>query len=143
MAVLILACFGFLPPENFHWTKKEVNQSVAVNQSVTLSWKGKYTALESNQDRVVIFKRYPEHDSSAAVHIGSAGIINNQHAGRVSFSKSPFKPHIAVLQSASVTEPAIIIKDITKQDEGFYRIEVNVGAAVVANHAIFVTVYGK
>ena len=119
-----------------------MNQSVAVNQSITLSWKGKYTAHESSQSRIVVFKRYAQNNSSAVVQVGGIAII--PLVGPKPFFQSPFRPHIDVVQSASaISEPAITIQDVTKQDEAFYRIEVIVGSAVVASYTIFLTVFGN
>ena len=119
-----------------------MNQSVAVNQSITLSWKGKYTAHESSQSRIVVFKRYAQNNSSAVVQVGGIAII--PLVGPKPFFQSPFRPHIDFVQSASaISEPAITIQDVTKQDEAFYRIEVIVGSAVVASYTIFLTVFGN
>ena len=130
-------------PEGFQWTEKEVNQSIAVNQSVTLSWKGTYSDGQSSQNRAIRFKRYPQNNSSAVVQIGVASVFP-QAAGPDTNYQSPFKPRIAVIESASaLTEPAITIQDVTKQDEAFYRIEVFIGSAVVASHTVFLTVFGN
>ena len=119
-----------------------MNQSAAVNQSITLSWKGKYTAHESSQNRIVVFKRYAQNNSSVVVQIGGIAII--PHVGPKPFFQTPFRPHIDVVLSASpISEPAITIQDVTKQDEVFYRIEVIVGSAVVASYTIFLTVFGN
>ena len=112
-----------------------------MSQSITLSWKGRYTAQESSENRIVVFKRYPKNNNSAVVQIGSFVVIPNNPKP---FYQNPCRPLITVSQSASViSEPAITIQDVTKQDEAFYRIEVNVGAAVVANHTIFLKVFGS
>ena len=122
-----------------------MNQSVAVRQSVTLSWNISYTAQESSQARNILFNRYPQHDSSAVVRIGIVALASFSSVPGKLFPviDSPFEPRIVVPKSASVTEPAITIQDVTKQDEAFYRIEVRVGTTPVANHTIFLTVYGN
>ena len=126
---------------------KEVNQSVVVSQPVTLSWKATYTPQESSQSQDVVFRRYPQHNNSAVVLIGSVGFYIYQTVGRFPFCLSPFKPRITVhpvAESATaVTEPAITILNVTKEDEAFYWIEVNINDASVTSHTIFLTVLGN
>ena len=119
-----------------------MNQSVAVSQSVTLSWNVTFTAQENRQSPRVLLKRYPQHNSLAEELIGVIGVTS---AGGAVFPSitSPLQPRITVPRSASVTEPTITISDATKHDEGFYRIEVEVGGRAVANHTIFLTVFGN
>ena len=120
-----------------------MNQSAAVNTSITLSWKGSYSAEQSSQNRAIRFKRYPQNNSSAVVQIGIASILP-LITGLDTNYQSPFKPRIAVIESASaLSEPAITIQDVTKQDEAFYRIEVFIGTATVASHTIFLMVFGN
>ena len=122
-----------------------MNQSVVIRQSLTLSWKGTLTAQERSQAYTFLFTRFPQRDSSAVVQtIGGFGF------GVASLVLVPFRltslaPRIDFPQSASAAEPAITIQNVTKQDEGFYRIEVFVGfgRAAVANHTIFLTVFGN
>ena len=107
-----------------------MNQSVEVNESVTLSWKVSYTSGEISQDRDVVFSRHPQNNSSTVVQIGTIAIVLRLNTQP--FVQSPFKPRIVVVESPSaISEPAITIQDVTKQDEAFYRIEVKVGATVV------------
>ena len=136
----MLWLFRFPLPEGFQWTKKEVNQSVVVSQSVTLSWNVTYTGQESSQNRVVVFKRYPHNNSSAMMQMGSIFTIPLANTTY----QNPFKPRITVVESAStISELAIIIQNVTKQDEAFYRIEVDVGGTVVSSQAKFLTVLGN
>ena len=125
---------------------KEVNQSVAVSQSVTLSWKATYTPQESSLAQDVLFRRYPQHNNSAVVRIGFTGFVVSR-LGRIPYFVSPFKPRITVPVVASsataITEPAITILNVTKEDEAFYWIEVFVNDASVTNHTIFLTVLGN
>ena len=121
-----------------------MNKSVAVNQSITLSWKLTYTAQEKSQVRIVEFKRYVQQNNSlTVVQIGAIGFFppsSNPHY------TADFSQRIAVVKSASaITEPAITIQDATKQDEAFYRIEVSIGTPLVPvdNHTIFLTVFGN
>ena len=119
-----------------------MNRSVGVNNSITLSWKGAYTALEKRQFRGVSFKCYPQHNNSSAVeHIGAIIVFaGDPTPGYI----ATYKQRISVVKSASaIREPAITIQDMTKQDEAFYWIEVFVGKASVANHTIFLTVFGN
>ena len=119
-----------------------MNQSVAVSKSVTLSWKVAYTAEESNHNRQVIFKRYPQNNSSASVDIGSIIVIPGKR--KTFYEDGIFEPRIAVVRSTSaISEPAFIIQHATKQDEAFYQIEVEVGTTVVASDTIFLTVFGN
>ena len=126
---------------------KEVNQSVVVNQSVTLSWKATYTPQESSLAQHVVFRRYPQHNNSAVVLIGWTGFTVSQVAGRFPYFVSPFKPRITVpgvAESATaITEPAITILNVRKEDEAFYWIEVFINDASVTNHTIFLTVLGN
>ena len=119
-----------------------MNQSVAVSQSVTLSWNVTFTDQENKQSPKVLLKRYPQHNSLAEELIGVIGVTSAGDAVFPSIT-SPLQPRIIVPQSASVTEPAITINEATKQDEGFHRIEVEVGGTAVANHTIFLTVFGN
>ena len=121
-----------------------MNQSVEVQGTITLSWNVTFTDQENKQSPKVLLERYPQHNSLAEELIGIIGVTSA--GGAVfPFVTSPFKPHIVVPQSASVSvsEPAITINEATKQDEGFYRIEVEVGGRAVANHTIFLTVFGN
>ena len=126
---------------------KEVNQSVAVSQPVTLSWKATYTPQENSQAQAVVFRRYPQHNNSTVVPIGSVGFFVVPDRGRFRLITSPFKPRITVhgfAESATaVTEPAITILNVTKEDEAFYWIEVKINDASVTNHTIFLTVLGN
>ena len=126
---------------------KEVNQSVAVSQPVTLSWKATFTPQENSQSQVVIFRRYPQHNNSAVVKIGSVGFFVVPGTGRYSLVASELKPRIIVhpvAESATdVTEPAFTILNVTKEDEAFYWIEVFVNGASATNHTIFLTVLGN
>ena len=126
---------------------KEVNQSVAVSQSVTLSWKATYTPQESSQAQFAVFRRYPQHNNSAVVTIGRTSFVLAQVAGRFLFTSSPFGPRITVhgvAESATaITEPAITILNVSEEDEAFYWIEVGINDASVANHTIFLTVLGN
>ena len=119
-----------------------MNQSVEVQGTITLSWNVTFTAQENKQSPKVLLKRYPQHNSLAEEFIGIIGVAS---AGGAVFPSitSPLQPRIVVPQSACVTEPAITISDATKYDEGFYRIEVRVGGTAVANHTIFLTVFGN
>ena len=119
-----------------------MNQSVAVSQSVKLSWNVTFTAQENRQSPRVLLKRYPQHNSLAEELIGVIGVTSVGGTVLPSIT-SPLQPRIVVLRSASVTEPAITISDATKHDEAFYRIEVEVGGRAVANHTIFLTVFGN
>ena len=120
-----------------------MNGSVAVNTSITLSWEARFTAKERNQDHSFTFKRYPQNDRSAVIQIGAIAIIQSLDPMNAFYS-SPFKPRIAIVESASaLSEPAVTIQDVTKQDEGFYRIEVKVEATEVAINTIFLTVFGN
>ena len=116
-----------------------------MGQSVTLSWKLTYSTQESSQSRKVVFSRYPQHNNSAVLRIEEIGVVNVPIVGVIPFSNSPLAPRIAVREqdSASVTELNITIQNITKQDEAFYWIEVNIGGTVVANQTIFLTGFGK
>ena len=119
-----------------------MDQSVEVHRATTLSWNVIFTAQENKQSPRILLKRYPQHNSLAEELIGLVSVTS---VGDVLFPSilSPLQPRIVVPQSASVTEPAITISDATKHDEGFYRIEVEVGGRAVANHTIFLTVFGK
>ena len=119
-----------------------MNQSVEVQGAITLSWNVTFTAQENKQSPRVLLKRYPQHNSLAEELIGVIGVTSVGDAVLLSIT-SPLQPRIIVPQSASVTEPAITIRDATKHDEGFYRIEVEVGGTAVANHTIFLTVFGN
>ena len=119
-----------------------MNQSVEVQGTITLSWHVTFTAQENRQSPKVLLERYPQHNSSAEELIGIVGVTSAGSAVHP-FISSPLQPRIVVPQSASVTEPAITISDATKHDEGFYRIEVEVGGRAVANHTIFLTVFGN
>ena len=126
---------------------KEVNQSVAVSQSVTLSWKATYTPQESSQTQLAVFRRYPQHNNSAVVTIGKTNFAFTQVTGRFSFSSNPFKPRITVRgvaeSATALTEPAITILNVSEEDEAFYWIEMFINGASVASHTIFLTVLGK
>ena len=135
--------FDFLLAEGFQWIEKEVNQSVVVNQSITMSWKVNYTAQESSQTHIAIFQRYPQHDSSVVVRLGNAGVFKVNSYGLFRSSNSPLAPRVIVPESASATEPAITIQNVTKRDEAYYQIVVYAGGKVVANHTVFLKVFGN
>ena len=135
--------FDFLLAEGFQWIEKEVNQSVAVNKSITLSWKVKYTAQESSQTHIAIFQRYPQQDSSVVVRLGNVGVFKVNSYGLFRSSNSPLAPRVIVPESASATEPAITIQNVTKRDEAYYQIVVYAGGKVVANHTVFLKVFGN
>ena len=119
-----------------------MNRSVRVSQSITLSWKINYTAQENSQDRIVLFKRYPQNNSSAVVLVGSVMIL--ALVSSATSYRSHLAPRITVVRSAfAISEPAITIQNATEQDEGFYQIEVEVGTAPVASHTILLTVSGN
>ena len=118
-----------------------MNHSVAVSVSVTLSWNIAFTAQESSKDHKVTFKRYPQFDSSTEVEIGLIAIAHSLSSDAV--IRSPLAPRIAIPRSTPITEPAITIRDVTEQDEAFYRIEVSIGGTEVAHHTLFLTVFGN
>ena len=109
--------------------------------SVTLSWNIAFTAQEISKDHKVTFKRYPQFNSSAEVQLGLIGV--DQSIGTFPIILESFAPRIFIPETTPITEPAIIIRNVTEQDEAFYRMEVNVAGTEVANHTIFLAVFGN
>ena len=130
---------------SFNWTVQPTNPTQAIKgQDVSLTWNYSLTANEllKSQTYFTIIWRRSTQSSSGYDKIGTKYyIIDVIDVGDLGY-KEPYQPHIVVDRNDAAT---LHIKDVRREDEGTYNIEVilQLGANAIADHKVNLTVLGK
>ncbi|XP_022793275.1 hemicentin-1-like [Stylophora pistillata] len=138
--LFLWVCFMLLySTESFTWTVQPANVTfVTKGEDVSLTWKFTLTADEQNKSQtfyLIQWKKFNQKSSDYDV-IASTTFLNL--VGIPSYTEHE-APHIEIVRSDQAT---LLIKNVTTEDEGTYRIEYRVqfGATLIADHQVNVTV---
>ena len=134
-----MKCF-FYVTESFNWTAQPTNPTPAIKgQDVSLAWQYSLTGnqLIQSQSQFVISWKKLNQSTLNYNNIGTK--IFSSLSGRLSYDE-PQTPQIVIDRSDQAT---LHIKDVRKEDEGTYKIELILVSGTVAEQKVNLTVLGK
>ena len=139
-----LCTFYFYVAESFNWTAQPTNPTPAIKgQDVSLAWQYSLTADEQLQSQTVFiikFWKTMNQSSSNYEQIATKSFI--KIVDPVPAYLEPQTPRIVIDRDDQTT---LHIKDVRREDEGTYKIEVTLKAdgSVLVEQRVNLTVLGK
>ena len=139
-----LCTFYFYVAESFNWTAQPTNPTPAIKgQDVSLAWQYFLTAdelLQSQTVSIIKFSKKLNHSSSNYERIATKSFIKVVDPDPAYVE--PQTPRIVIDRNDQAT---LHIKDVRREDEGTYKIEITLKAdgSVLVEQRVNLTVLGK
>ena len=139
-----LCTFYFYVAESFNWTAQPTNPTPAIKgQDVSLAWQYSLTAEEQLQSQTVFIIKFWKNlnrSSSNYEQIATKSFLKLVGPG-ITYQE-PQTPRIVIDRNDQAT---LHIKDVRREDEGTYKIELTLKAdgSVLVEQRVNLTVLGK